>query len=85
MHLDTLWYAVALVWLGMLIGTVIFVFTRGTMDKVSPLGRLDLRTATQGRPLDCSTSSSDPMVEGPWCRFRREARARERHRHCSGG
>jgi hypothetical protein len=22
---------------------------------------------------------------GPWCRFRREARARERHRHCSGG
>ena len=24
-------------------------------------------------------------VEGPWCRFRREARARERHRHCSGG
>src|SRR5262245_8987604 len=26
-----------------------------------------------------------PMMEGPWCRFRREARARERHRHCSGG
>ena len=25
------------------------------------------------------------MMEGPWCRFRREARARERHRHCSGG
>jgi len=25
------------------------------------------------------------MLEGPWCRFRREARARERHRHCSGG
>ena len=24
------------------------------------------------------------MMEGPWCRFRREARARERHRHCSG-
>src|ERR1700723_4347818 len=22
---------------------------------------------------------------GPWRRFRREARARERHRHCSGG
>jgi hypothetical protein len=33
---------------------------RGTMDEVSPLGRLDLPTATQGRPLDCSTSSSDP-------------------------
>src|SRR5262245_4084736 len=25
------------------------------------------------------------MMEGPWCRFRREARAREQHRHCSGG
>src|SRR6478736_1746505 len=24
------------------------------------------------------------MLEGPRCRFRREARARERHRHCSG-
>src|SRR6516225_6468130 len=59
--------------------------SRGTMGEVSPLGRLDLRTATQGRPLDCSTSSSNPMIEGPWCRFRREARARERHRHCSGG
>jgi len=23
--------------------------------------------------------------KGPWCRFRREARARERHRHRSGG
>jgi len=30
-------------------------------------------------PIDCSASSSDPMMEGPWCRFRREARARERH------
>src|SRR5215831_14917993 len=36
---------------------------RGTMDEVSPLGRLDLPTATQGRPKDCSTSSSDPMME----------------------
>ncbi len=24
-------------------------------------------------------------MEGPECRFRREARARERHRYCSGG
>ena len=32
------------------------------------------------RPKDCSTSSSNPMMEGPRCRFRREARARERHR-----
>src|SRR5258706_10016229 len=28
----------------------------------------------QGRPKDCSTSSSKPMLEGPACRFRREAR-----------
>src|SRR6476620_11358571 len=34
---------------------------------------------------DCSASSSDPILEGPWCRFRREARARERHRHHSRG
>ena len=34
---------------------------------------------------DCSTSFSNPMMEGPWCRFRREARARERHRHRSDG
>jgi hypothetical protein len=32
-----------------------------------------------------SVSSSNPMMEGPWCRFRREARARERHRYRSGG
>src|ERR1700751_3933856 len=25
------------------------------------------------------------MMERPWCRFRREARARERHRHCIDG
>jgi len=25
------------------------------------------------------------MMEGPWRRFRREARARERHRYCAGG
>src|ERR1700747_1780329 len=29
-----------------------------------------------GRPKDRSTSSSNPMLEGPRCRFRREARAR---------
>jgi hypothetical protein len=39
----------------------------------------------QGRPKDCSTSSSNPTMEGRWCRVRREARARERHRHWSGG
>ena len=35
----------------------------------------------KGKAKDCSTSSSNPMLEGPWCRFRREARARERHQH----
>jgi len=43
------------------------------------------RQLRQGRPKDRSTPSSNPMMEGPWCRFRREARARERHRHCCGG
>ena len=55
---------------------------RGTMDEVSSHVRLDLPfIQRQGRLKDCSTPSSDPMMEGPWCRFRREARARERHRH----
>jgi hypothetical protein len=50
------------------------------------LVRLDLLSARrQDRSKDCSASSSNPMMEGPWCRFRREARARERHRHCAGG
>jgi hypothetical protein len=35
------------------------------------------RQLRQGRPKDRSTSSSNPMMEGPMCRFRREARARE--------
>ena len=56
------------------------------MDEVNSYVRLDLPSARrQGRPKDCSTSSSNPMMEGPWCRFRREARARERHRHRTGG
>src|SRR5208282_4113564 len=58
---------------------------RGTMDEVSSYVRLDLPSLRQqGRPKDCSTSFSNPIMEGPWRRFRREARARERHRHCSG-
>ena len=58
----------------------------GTMDEASSYVRLDLLSVRrQGRPKDCSASSSNPMMEGPWCRFRREARARERHRHCGGG
>src|SRR6202453_480247 len=53
----------------------------GTMDEVSSYVRLDLPVSVcrQGRPKDCSTSSSNPMLEGPKCRFRREARARERY------
>ena len=39
---------------------------------------------TKIHTLGRNASSSDPMLEAPWCRFRREARARERHRHCSG-
>ena len=59
---------------------------RGTMDEVSSFVRLDLPSLwRQGRHLDCSASSSNPIMEGPWCRFRREARARERHRHRSDG
>jgi hypothetical protein len=53
---------------------------------------------TVGRPsidpvLMISDSKADPKIVPPrlripywpWCRFPREARARERHRHCSGG
>src|SRR5580704_759782 len=54
------------------------------MDEVSSHVRLDLPfVCRQGRPIDCSASSSNPMMEGPWCRFRREARAREQHRHAA--
>ena len=56
------------------------------MDEVRSYVRLDLPSdRRQGRPIDCSASFSNPMMEGPWCRFRREARARERRRHCTGG
>src|SRR6476660_4776874 len=54
------------------------------MDEVSSHVRLDMPCdCRQGRPIDCSASSSNPMMEGPWCRFRREARAREQHRHAA--
>src|SRR5262249_24075468 len=54
------------------------------MDEVSSYARLNLPLSRrQGRAKDCSTSSSNPMMEGPWCRVRREARARERHRRWS--
>ena len=36
------------------------------MDEVSSLGRLNLPfVRRQGRPIDCSASSSNPMMEGP--------------------
>jgi putative ABC transport system substrate-binding protein len=42
---------------------------------------VELRRTRPGRPKDSSAPSSIPMMEGPECRFRREARARGRHRH----
>ena len=54
---------------------------RGTMDEVSSHVRLDLPfVRRQGRGIDCSTSFSNPMMEGPWRRFR-EKHEPERHRH----
>jgi hypothetical protein len=42
--------------------------------EVSSYVRLDLPSLRrQSRPKDCSTSPSNPMMEGPWCRFRRQA------------
>src|ERR1700679_1826487 len=40
---------------------------RGTMDEVRSYVRLDLPVSVcwQGRRKDCSTSSSNPMLEGP--------------------
>jgi hypothetical protein len=44
------------------------------MDEVSSHVRLNLPFLNgKGRGIDCSTSSSDPMMEGPCRRFRREA------------
>ena len=51
----------------------------------SSLLRSGLGFRYRHRPKDCSASFSDPMMERPWCRFRREARARERHQHSIGG
>jgi hypothetical protein len=49
------------------------------MDEVSSYVRLNLPSLT-ARPLNrLFPSSSNPIMEGPWCRVRREARARERH------
>ena len=47
--------------------------------------RRRLERAERGQHTGGSTSSSNPMMEGPWRGVRRQARARERHRHRSGG
>src|SRR4029077_9555307 len=50
----------------------------GLSDRTKKLTKEDMR---------CTAELLDKRspIQGPWCRFRREARARERHRHCSGG
>src|SRR5260370_5429718 len=35
-----------------------------------------------GELLDKENPIQENPIQGPWCRFRRAARARERHRHC---
>ena len=37
----------------------------------------------EGKRCAALANSLKSPIQGPWCRFRREARARERHRHCS--
>ena len=58
----------------------------GTMDKVRSYVRLDLPVSVrrQGRPKDCSTSSSNPMLEVALVPIpKRSARARERYQTLS--
>ena len=58
---------------------------RGTMDEVSLYVRLDPPSVCGSPPRDCSASSSNPVLEGPWCRSRREAPTRGRHQHRKDG
>src|SRR6516162_8766362 len=46
-------------------------------------GEIELRT--RGWKKCVTLLDSKSPIQGPWCRVRREARARERHRHWSGG
>ena len=55
------------------------------MDEVSSLGRLDLPFVTARPPVRLFHLVFESHDGRAWCRFRREARARERHRRCSGG
>jgi len=55
------------------------------MDEVSSHVRLDPRqTDSKAAPKIVPPRLRIPWWKGPWCRFRREAQARERHCHCSG-
>jgi transposase len=56
------------------------------MQKLNDLSR-SLTALEPGSTLIAviEMSLSSWLVAGIVCRFRREARARERHRHCSGG
>src|SRR5262249_8136190 len=50
--------------------------------RMSP-GEVEPRTRRWKKCVTLLDSKSP--IQGPWCRVRREARARERHRHWSGG
>src|SRR5436189_3092512 len=50
--------------------------------RMSP-GEIEPRTRRWKKCVTLLDSKSP--IQGPWCRARREARARERHRHWSGG
>ena len=65
-----------------------YLTIKAAMELVCCVSQRDIRIElyeTASRSVITSISSSNPMMEGPWCRFRREARARERHRHRSRG
>src|SRR5262249_10996089 len=51
----------------------------GTSPKPRPVGPARPCQRSQGARPQRARLSSNPMMEGPWCRFQREARARERY------
>ena len=61
------------------------MFPCGTMDEVRSHVRLDLPHLTVRPTQRLFPSLSNPILERPLRRVRREARARKRHRHWSGG
>jgi len=55
-----------------------------TTDEVRSYVRLDLPfDCWQGRPRDCSASSSNPMMEGHWCRSEEKHEPAGDIRHCN--